>query len=265
MKRSVRVRAAYPSLLALGALDAAAYSVIAPTLPALADRTGAGPAAIGALVAAFPTGIVAGFPIAGRAVRAVGTRHVLLASLALVAVGSMGLVIGSTFSAYAISRFVMGVGSGGVWIGVTFQTLERWPGQEYPCMSRIFAAYSVGGLLGPALGALGGIQAPFAAYLALVLFAIPLTLAMPATSSRPFASDRSALRLPGFWAASAGILFAVLALGILEGVLPLHLAARLGQAQIGALYVGMSLVVAGAAAIAGRWLRLRSCSRARSW
>ena len=46
----------------------------------------------------------------------------------------------------------MGVGSGGIWIGVTFDTLERWPGQEYLCMSRVFAAYSVGGLIGPALG-----------------------------------------------------------------------------------------------------------------
>ena len=33
-------------------------------------------------------------------------------------------------------------------------------------MSRIFAAYSVGGLIGPALGAFGGIRGPFLAYLA---------------------------------------------------------------------------------------------------
>ncbi len=40
---------------------------------------------------------------------------------------------------------------------------------------------------------------------------------------------------------------------MLEGVLPLHLAERLGQAQIGALYVGASLVVATTgAAVGGR-------------
>ena len=43
----------------------------------------------------------------------------------------------------------------GIWIGVTFDTLARWPGQEYLCMSRIFAAYSAGGLIGPTLGAIG--------------------------------------------------------------------------------------------------------------
>jgi MFS family permease len=252
MNTELRVRAAYPILLALGALDAAGYSLIAPTLPAIAGRTGTGPAAIGLLVAAFPAGIVVGFPLAGRSVRARGTRPVLLASLALVALGSSGFVAGGGFALLMVSRFIMGVGSGGLWIGVTFNTLERWPGQEYLCMSRVFAAYAVGGMMGPALGALGGIRAPFAAYLLLVILAVPLTIAMPTTTGRSFASDRSALRLPGFWAASAGILFAVLALGVLEGVLPLHFASRLGQAEIGALYVGISLVVAASAAAAAR-------------
>ena len=80
----------------------------------------------------------------------------LLGSLGLLAVGSLGFVIGSELSVFFLARFVMGIGSGGLWIAITFSTLERWPGQEYLCMSRIFAAYSVSGLLGPALGAIGG-------------------------------------------------------------------------------------------------------------
>lgn len=147
---------------------------------------------------------------------------------------------------------LMGVGSGGIWIGVTFDTLERWPGQEYLCMSRVFAAYSVGGLIGPALGVFGGIHGPFLAYLALLVLAVPLVpvVGEPATR-REFATDRAALRTRGFWVASAAILFAVLALGVLEGVLPLHFAERLSQAQIGALYVGASIVVAISASTAG--------------
>jgi MFS family permease len=81
---------------------------------------------------------------------------------------------------------------------------------------------------------------------------MPLVLfvAEPATR-REFAADRAVLRKRGFWVASAAILFAVLALGVLEGVLPLHLAERLSQAQIGAFYVGASLVVAVTGAAAG--------------
>jgi MFS family permease len=243
---------AYPLLLALGALDATGYSVIVPVAPSIADATGAGPATIGFLVASFPAGMVAGFALAGWLVRRVGSKPLLCGSLVLVALGALGFVLGDSLAVYFPSRFVMGVGSGGIWIGVTFDTLERWPGQEYLCMSRIFAAYSVGGLVGPALGVFGGVRGPFIAYLGLLLLAVPLVLIVraPATQ-RDFATDRAALRTRGFWVASAAILFAALALGVLEGVLPLHFAERLGQAQIGALYVGASLIVAVSAAASG--------------
>jgi MFS family permease len=243
---------AYRLLLGLGVLDAAGYSVIVPVAPAIAEATGAGPATIGMLVASFPAGMVVGFWLAGRAVERRGVRPVLLAALLLIGLGSLGFVFGDSLPTYFVGRWVMGLGSGGLWIGVTFDTLERWPGQEYLCMSRIFAAYSVGGLVGPALGATGGTSGPFIAYLALVLAAIPLVLLVSApTERRVFSSDRSALRGRSFVLAAAAVLFAYLALGLLEGVLPLHFAERLTQAEIGALYVGLSLVVATSATAAG--------------
>lgn len=119
-------------------------------------------------------------------------------------------------------------------------------------MSRVFAAYSVGGLIGPALGVFGGIQGPFVAYLGLLVLAVPLVLFVEEPAARrDFASDRAALRTRGFWVASAAILFAVLALGVLEGVLPLHFAERLSQAQIAALYVGASIIVATSGGVSG--------------
>ena len=144
--------AAYPLLLLLGALDATGYSVIVPVAPAIAEATGAGPATIGLLVASFPAGMVAGFALAGAVVRRRGARALLAGSIALVALGALGFVLGDSLAIYFPARTLMGLGSGGIWIGVTFDTLERWPGQEYLCMSRVFAAYSVGGLIGPALG-----------------------------------------------------------------------------------------------------------------
>jgi MFS family permease len=243
---------AYPLLLGLGALDATGYSVIVPVAPAIADATGAGPATIGLLVASFPAGMIVGFALAGWVVRRGDSRVLLAGSLVLVALGALGFVLGDSLTTYFAARTLMGLGSGGIWIGVTFDTLERWPGQEYLCMSRVFAAYSVGGLVGPALGVFGGVDGPFLAYLVLLVLALPAVLLVGAPPARRrFVSDRAALRTRGFWIASSAILFAVLALGVLEGVLPLHLAERLGQAQIGALYVGASLVVAVTAAAAG--------------
>jgi MFS family permease len=226
--------------------------VIVPVAPAIAEATGAGPATIGLLVASFPAGMVAGFAVAGWVVRRHAARTLLAGSLALVALGAAGFVLGDSLPVYFASRLLMGVGSGGIWIGVTFDTLARWPGQEYLCMSRIFAAYSIGGLVGPALGVFGGIEGPFLAYLTLLLVAVPIVLLVgEPVARREFAADRSVLRSRGFWVASSAILFAVLALGVLEGVLPLHFAERLSQAQIGGFYVGASLVVAAAATAVG--------------
>jgi MFS family permease len=252
MTAAPREAGAYPLLLALGALDATGYSVIVPVAPAIADASGAGPATIGLLVASFPAGMVAGFALAGWAVRRYSARALLVVSLALVATGSLGFVLGDSLGVYFASRTLMGLGSGGIWIGVTFDTLERWPGQEYLCMSRVFAAYSVGGLLGPALGGFGGIEGPFLAYLVLVVLALPVVLLVDAPQARrEFAADRAVLRTRGFRVAAAAILFAALALGVLEGVLPLHLAERLTQAELGAFYVGASVAVALSATASG--------------
>jgi MFS family permease len=241
-----------PVIIALAALDAAGYSVIAPALPAISDATGAGPALIGALVATFPAGALVGFALAGPGVRRGRTRAVLACSLLVVAVGSLGFVVSDDLAVLFPARTLMGLGSGGLWMGVTFATLERAPGQEYLGMSRLLAAYSAGSLIGPALGAIGGIRGPFAVYLALVLVGLlALPFLRPPRERRTFSSDWSALRLPGFWFACAAGLVAVIGLGIIEGVLPLHLAAELSQAQIGGLYAGLALLLAGTAVAAG--------------
>jgi len=250
----MRSGAVYALLLGLGALDAAGYSLIAPVLPGLAAQSGASATAVGMLVATFPLGMVAGFALGGSVIRRSSPARLLLLGLLLVAAGSLGFVFGTDLAVFAVSRLVMGLGSGCLWLGITFATLAAWPGQEYLCMSRIYAAYSAGGLLGPLLGTIHGVRGPFAAYLALALLAIVpvLTLRLPATAGE-FAPDRRALRSPGFRAAAVAIAFAVLSLGMLEGVLPLHFGIKLGQPQIGVLYAATSVVVAVAGAVAARW------------
>jgi MFS family permease len=244
---------AYAALLILSAVDAAGYSVIAPVTTAIAASTGAGPATIGFLVASFPLGIMLGFVLASPWVERGRTGAVLEWSLVLIGIGTLGFLLGSSLGTYFVARLVMGIGSGGLWIGITFTTLERWPGQEYRCMSRIFAAYSVGGLIGPVLGSLGGIRPPFAAYLVVVGVCGVLAVAMPRDRrSIRFTADRSPLRRPGFWVASSGVLFAYLSLGLIEGVVPLHLASAMSQGRIGVLLAGMSVFVAVASVLAAR-------------
>jgi MFS family permease len=245
---------AYAALLSLACLDSAGYSIIAPVTPAISGATGAGPTLIGILVASFPVGIMAGFVLGAAAVTRGRETPLMLGSLGLIALGSLGFVLGDGLAVYFPARLIAGLGSGGVWMAVAFGTLARWPGQEYVCMGRMLAAYSAGSLIGPLLGAAGGIQRPFLLYTCLVVLAAGAAWAMPAPPSRQaFHADRRALRLRGFWAASAGIAFAVLALGIVDGVLPLHFAQGLSQAGIGLLYGAAAVVNVAAAAVAVRW------------
>jgi len=188
-----RTRRAALALLGLGVLDAAGYSVIVPVTPAIAAATGAGPALIGALVASFPAAMLVGYALAGSGIRRRRPTVVLAGALALLALGSLGFVLGAGLPAWFAARLVMGLGSGALWIAISFATLEHWPGREYQGMSRIYAAYSVGGLVGPALGAIGGVRGPFLAYLALVALALPLVVAVGTPPRRRrFETDRSA-------------------------------------------------------------------------
>jgi predicted MFS family arabinose efflux permease len=116
-------------------------------LPTIARALDLGPAAAGALSAAIPVGIMVGFPIAGRWIRTRSTESLLPISALVVAAGTAPSGFGDGLPGYFLGRFVMGLGSCGIWMGVTYTTLERWPAMEYLCMSRVFAAYSAGALL----------------------------------------------------------------------------------------------------------------------
>jgi predicted MFS family arabinose efflux permease len=140
----------------------------------------------------------------------------------------------------------MGLGSGALWIGISLGVIERWPGEEFRRLTGVMAVYSAGGIAGPALGALGGIRAPFLGYLGLVaLGALALVfVGVPHERAPAFRSERDVLRSPGFFLASAGIVMVSVTIGAFDGVLPLHFDSLLSQAEIAALYVGTSLVLA---------------------
>jgi MFS family permease len=244
---------AYLVLLALAALDSAGYSIIAPVVPEIGDATGAGPGLMGALVASFAVGQMVGYPLAGRVLQRKHAVGVLLASLALVVVGDLGFVFGSTLGVYFPARLLQGIGAGGLWIGTAFAVIERYPGEEFRRLTGILGAYGVGSIAGPAIGGAGGIRAPFAFHLVFVT-AIALALVAIGAAKEPikFGSDRSALRSPGFWLASAGILMVALTLGTFDGPLPLHFAERLSQAEIAALYVLAAVVASVSATLGGR-------------
>jgi MFS family permease len=248
---------AFAILLGLAALDAAGYSVIAPVAPAIAEQTDVGPFAIGALVGVFAAGQALGFWAGGVVVARRGARTAIVLSLALIAVGCLGFVALDGLTAWFPARALMGLGSGGLWIAIVLGTIERFRGEEYRRLTSILGAYAVGAVAGPAFGALDGVRAPFAAFLAVTVagLAVASRLSPPPERTR-VSSDRTAMRSRGFAFASIGILAIAVGYGIVEGPLTLHLGERLGQGELAALYVAAA-VVTGLAAVAAGSLRPR--------
>ena len=244
---------AYFILLAVAALDSAGYSIIAPVVPEIGERTGAGPGIIGALVACFAVGQLVGYPLGGRGIRRRHSVFVLGVSFALIIIGDIAFVLGDGLAVYFPARLVQGIGAGALWMGLSFAIIERFPGQEYRRLTGVLAAYGVGAIAGPAMGGAGGIRTPFLIHLCVtVVLAIALAGIGRPREQRAFGSERVRLRSPGFWLASAGILLVALALGTLDGPLPLHFAERLDQAEIAALYVAAAIIGGLSATLAGR-------------
>jgi MFS family permease len=244
----------YVVLLALAGLDSAGYSMIAPVVPEIGEATDTGPGVMGVLVATFAVGQLVGYPIAGRGVTRRRAIAVLVASLALIAIGDLGFILGESLSVYFPARFIQGIGAGGLWIGVAFAVIERYPGSEYQRLTGLTAAYGIGAIVGPAMGAAGGIRAPFVIHLVLMLAVGAGLLFLGAPRARiAFESDRAALRTAGFWLASAGILMVALTLGTFDGPMPIHFSELLSQAQIGGLFVISALLGSACAALAGRY------------
>lgn len=249
---------AYLVLLALAALDSAGYSIIAPVVPAIGDETGAGPGLIGALVATFAVGQMIGYPLAGRGLQRRHATFVLWLGITLVVIGDLVFVLGGSLGVYFPARLLQGIGAGLLWMGVSFAVLERWPGEEYRRLTGVLAAYSVGGIVGPAMGAVGGIHGPFLVHMGAVLVVATALAFLPRPQERvQFGSDRSVLRAPGFLLASIGVLLIAVSLGTFDGPLPLHFSEQLGQTAIAALYVGAA-VLAGASAIFAGYLAPRT-------
>jgi MFS family permease len=244
---------AFAVFFALAALDSAGYSIIAPVVPEIGASTGAGPGVMGVLVASLAVGQMVGYPLAGRVLQRRHAVAVLLVSLALIVLGDLGFIFGDSLGVFFPARLLQGIGAGGLWIGTAFAIIERYPGEEYKRLTGILGAYGVGAIAGPAMGGVGGIAAPFALHLVLVTAITLALLALGGTKQAvEFGSDRAALRTPGFWLASAGILMVSLTLGTFDGPVPLHFAEELSQAQIAALYVVSALVSSAAATLSGR-------------
>lgn len=249
------------------ALETALLGLIAPLLPEIEDRTGAGDAALGFALAAYAMPILfASIPV-GRLADRIGRRPLLLGGLALTGLGSLLIAFSDSLGVLLAGRAVQGLGSTCSWIAAlaVVSDLAR-PGRKGEAIGFALAANSGGAIAGPALGGLAGgeisYEAPF-----LVVTAIAASLFVAGWVILPrrrppapeLGEDEGHRSIVGALARREVLLPAAITisgasfLGMIDFLLPLDLDRRLGTAAttIGLMFAAAAALDALASPIAG--------------
>lgn len=248
------------------ALDTALLGLIAPLLPEIERRTGAGEAGLGLALAAYSLPILFVSLPFGRLADRVGRRPLLLNGLLLTAAGSAVIALSSSLEPLIAGRAIQGVGSASSWIAALALVSDLAPeGRKGEAIGFALAANSVGAIGGPALGGLTGdavgFEFPFVLVgsLALMLACagfvlLPRHVAQAAGGGGGWRAMFKRLGRRETVPAVVIVVGASAALGLIEVAAPLDADERLGlsAAAIGGLFAATIALDAIAAPIAGR-------------
>jgi DHA1 family tetracycline resistance protein-like MFS transporter len=168
------------------AIDLIGFGIVLPILPQYARRFGATPAMIGVLVASFSMAQLAFAPIWGRLSDRIGRKPVLLISLFGTAVGSLLTGVAGGLALLFIGRIIDGASGASVSVAQASVADVAEPQDRARLMGLLGAAFGVGFVAGPAIGAIGahfGPSVPF--YLAAAIAFVNALIAirrLPETS-----------------------------------------------------------------------------------
>ncbi len=228
-------------------VEAVGYGVVAPTLPFLARAAGAGEAQIGFLVGLYAAvGLLAGVPFGALANR-YGRRILVLVGLGCLAVASFGFVLAPTYLWLVAARFVQGLGATAIWVGsLTMAADLSTDSHMGRSLSWITGSWSLGFVVGPALGGLGSVRFPFVLYAALTLLAfVAGYVALPETgrvgARTTLGGILRVLRLPAVFASAAATFALSFFYGAIEAFLPLFV----DQMNVQRIGIGFLFAVAG--------------------
>jgi multidrug resistance protein len=162
--RRNRFPAGFGALWGCVLLDLIGFGIVLPILPLWAERFGARPSAIGALVATYSAFQLVCAPLWGRLSDRVGRKPVLVLSLLGTAAGSLLTGLASNLVMLFVGRAIDGMSGASVAVAQAAVADLAEPSERPRLMGLIGAAFGLGFVAGPALGALaalGGPRAPF--------------------------------------------------------------------------------------------------------
>ncbi len=243
-----------PGLLAgILLLDVVCFAIVMPLLASYGAQFGASPAAIGALVAVYPLLHLGLAPLWGLVSDRVGRRPVLLVGMIGTLVSSVVFALAQDYALLLLSRLLAGG------LGATLNVAQAYVADESPpdrrtrAMGLVGAAFGVGFILGPAIGAVAarfGTAAPGLA--ATAVAAVNLVLAvlwLPEPARRTARTVRLGRRfgpLRVFAAPFTAAFCSTLAFAAIYVVFPLHAESALGfdRTRVGLLFAWIGLAAA---------------------
>jgi DHA1 family tetracycline resistance protein-like MFS transporter len=147
------------------ALDLVGFGIVLPILPLYAERFHAGPAAVGLLVASFSFAQFVFSPVWGRVSDRVGRKPVLVLSLAGTALGSLVTGLAWSLPLLFVGRIVDGISGASVSVAQAAVTDLAPPSQRPRLLGLLGAAFGLGFVAGPAIGALASLGGPHVPFL----------------------------------------------------------------------------------------------------
>ena len=142
------------------ALDLVGFGIVAPILGRYAERFGANPFTVGLLFASFSLAQFAFAPVLGRLSDRVGRKPIILVSLFGTAIGSVVTGAAGTLWLLFLGRIIDGASGASVSVaqGAVADVVE--PKDHPRAFGLLGAAFGVGFVVGPALGALSALRGP---------------------------------------------------------------------------------------------------------
>jgi MFS transporter, DHA1 family, tetracycline resistance protein len=142
------------------ALDLVGFGIVFPILPVYAKRFHVSSATATGLVAAFALASFVFSPVWGRVSDRVGRKPILLLSLVGTAVGSLLTGLAGGIAILYLGRIVDGISGASVSVAQASVSDVASPQQRSRLFGLLGAAFGVGFVVGPALGALAALAGP---------------------------------------------------------------------------------------------------------
>ncbi|MEX1004561.1 MAG: MFS transporter [Acidimicrobiia bacterium] len=142
------------------AVDLLGFGIIIPLLPLYAERFGASATTIGLLFASYSLAQFVFAPIWGRISDRVGRRPILLITIAGSAIGSLVLGLAGSLPMLFIGRILDGASGASVAVARATVSDVADSDQRPRLMGLLGAAFGLGFVIGPSLGALAALGSP---------------------------------------------------------------------------------------------------------